>query len=70
MKIHNSHCLQMNRILILKWLILFALGFSLGGQIAGQSGYKLSEKIPRITALDPARPLFDVSIDFLWDKRM
>ncbi|CAL8104003.1 unnamed protein product [Orchesella dallaii] len=37
------------------------IGFSLGGQVVGQIGSRVSEKLTRITALDPALPLFDVA---------
>ncbi|CAL8104006.1 unnamed protein product [Orchesella dallaii] len=37
------------------------IGFSLGGQVVGQIGSRVSEKLSRITALDPALPLFDVA---------
>ncbi|ENN73869.1 hypothetical protein YQE_09523, partial [Dendroctonus ponderosae] len=39
---------------------LHVIGLSLGGQIAGLTGqYVKSGKLPRITALDPAGPLFN-----------
>jgi len=37
------------------------IGFSLGGQVVGQIGSRVTEKLTRITALDPALPLFDVA---------
>ncbi|ODN06324.1 Pancreatic triacylglycerol lipase [Orchesella cincta] len=37
------------------------IGFSLGGQVVGQIGSRVAEKLTRITALDPALPLFDVA---------
>ncbi|XP_066150637.1 uncharacterized protein [Euwallacea fornicatus] len=44
----------------LKLQNLHVIGLSLGGQIAGMTGqYVKSGKLPRITALDPAGPLFN-----------
>jgi len=50
------------------WDNINLIGYSLGGQVVGQIGWKIQQlegnpKIPRITALDPANPLFDVASD-------
>ncbi|KAH0954067.1 hypothetical protein HN011_009505 [Eciton burchellii] len=39
---------------------LHVVGHSMGGQIAGNIGRKVSFKIPRITGLDPAGPFFNI----------
>lgn len=55
---------------LLEWLIseqvvtrnqIHVMGFSLGAQVAGIIGSNMDRIPPRITALDPARPLFDVA---------
>ncbi|XP_034471965.1 pancreatic triacylglycerol lipase [Drosophila innubila] len=39
------------------------IGFSLGGQLAGQTANHLKRKLKRITGLDPAKPLFILGSD-------
>lgn len=43
--------------------LLHIIGFSLGGQVAGQTANYLKRKLKRITALDPAKPLFILGSD-------
>jgi len=48
------------------WAKVHLIGYSLGGQVVGQIGHKIQQlaggaKASRITALDPALPLFDVA---------
>ncbi|CAG7723477.1 unnamed protein product [Allacma fusca] len=39
------------------------IGHSLGSHVAGNIGHELEGKCPRVTALDPALPLFDITTD-------
>ncbi|KAH8409486.1 hypothetical protein KR222_006865, partial [Zaprionus bogoriensis] len=42
---------------------LHIIGFSLGGQVAGQTANYVKRKLRRITGLDPAKPLFILGSD-------
>ncbi|KAH8412678.1 hypothetical protein KR009_004492, partial [Drosophila setifemur] len=48
---------------IVKNELIHLIGFSLGGQVAGQTANYLKRKLTRITGLDPAKPLFILADD-------
>ncbi|KAH8271749.1 hypothetical protein KR044_003999, partial [Drosophila immigrans] len=63
-----SRCLaQLINNLVSKGIVqndqIHIIGFSLGGQLAGQTANHLTRKLKRITGLDPAKPLFILGSD-------